>query len=50
MNYIKLQQELIKSANSRDEKGKAFNGFYVKREYETLIGLNQSQVFVIPNE
>lgn len=50
MNYIKLQQELIKAANSRDEKGKAFNGFYVKREYETLIGPNQSQVFVIPNE
>ena len=50
MNYIKLQQDLIKAANSRDEKGKAFNGFYVKREYETIIGPNQSQVFVIPNE
>ena len=50
MNYIKLQQDLIKAANSRDEKHKAFNGFYVKREYETIIGPNQSQVFVIPNE
>ena len=50
MNYIKLQQDLIKAANSRDEKGKAFIGFYVKREYETIIGPNQSQVFVIPNE
>ena len=50
MNYIKLQQDLIKVANSSDEKGKAFNGFYVKREYETIIGPNQSQVFVIPNE
>ena len=50
MNYIKLQQDLIKAANSRDEKGKAFNGFYLKREYETIIGPNQSQVFVIPNE
>ena len=50
MDYIKLQQDLIKAANSRDEKGKAFNGFYVKREFETIIGPNQSQVFVIPNE
>ena len=50
MNYIKLQQDLIKAANSRDEKHKAFNGFYVKREYETIIGPNQSQAFVIPNE
>ena len=50
MNYLKLQQDLIKAANSRDEKHKAFNGFYVKREYETIIGPNQSQVFVIPNE
>ena len=50
MNYIKLQQDLIKAANNRDEKGKEFNGFYVKREYETIIGPNQSQVFVIPNE
>ena len=50
MNYIKLQQDLIKAANNRDEKGKAFNGFYVKREYETIVGPNQSQVFIIPNE
>ena len=50
MNYIKLQQDLIKAANNRDEKGNAFNGFYVKREFETIIGPNQSQVFVIPNE
>ena len=50
MNYIKLQQDLIKAANSRDEKGKAFRGFYVKREFETIIGPNQSQAFVIPNE
>lgn len=50
MNYIKLQQDLIKAANNRDEKGKMFNGFYLKREFETIIGPNQSQVFVIPNE
>ena len=50
MNYIKLQQDLIKAANNRDEKYKEFNGFYVKREYETIIGPNRSQAFVIPNE
>ena len=50
MNTLKLQQDIIKSAFNRDEKGKAFNGFYVKREFETIIGPNQSQVFVIPNE
>ena len=50
MNYIKLQQDIIKAAFNRDEKGKMFNGFYVKREYETIIGPNQSQVFIIPNE
>ena len=50
MNYIKLQQDLIKAANNRDEKGKSFKGFYVKSEYETIIGPNQSQAFVIPNE
>lgn len=50
MNYIKLQQDLIKAANNRDEKGKMFNGFYVKREFETIIGPNHSQAFVIPNE
>ena len=50
MNYIKLQQDLIKAANNRDEKKKAFNGFYLKREFETIIGPNQSQAFIIPNE
>jgi len=50
MNYIKLQQDLIKAAANRDEKGKAFNGFYLKREFETVIGPDHSQAFVIPNE
>lgn len=50
MNYIKLQQDIIKAAFNRDEKQKAFNGFYLKREYETIIGPNQSQAFIIPNE
>jgi hypothetical protein len=50
MNTLKLQQDLIKAANNRDEKKKAFNGFYVKKEFETIIGPNHSQAFVIPNE
>ena len=50
MNTLKLQNDLIKAANNRDEKQKAFNGFYVKREFETIIGPNQSQAFIIPNE
>ena len=50
MNYIKLQQDIIKAAANRDEKGKMFNGFYLKRDYETIIGPNRSQAFVIPNE
>lgn len=50
MNYIKLQQDLIKAANNRDEKDKTFNGFYLKREDETVIGPNHSQAFVIPND
>ena len=50
MNTLKLQNDLIKAANNRDEKYKEFNGFYVKHEYETIIGPNRSQAFVIPNE
>lgn len=50
MNYIKLQQDLVKAAFNRDEKSKAFNGFYLKREFETIIGPNHSQAFIIPNE
>lgn len=50
MNYIKLQQDLVKAAANRDEKGKIFNGFYLKREYETIIGPSQSQAFIIPND
>lgn len=50
MNTLKLQNDLIKAANNRDKKGKAFNGFYLKRGFETIIGPNQSQAFIIPNE
>ena len=50
MNYIKLQQDIIKAAANRDEKSKMFNGFYFKREFETIIGPNRSQAFIIPND
>lgn len=50
MNYIKLQQDIIKVVANRDEKGKMFNGFYLKREFETIIGPNHSQAFIIPND
>lgn len=50
MNYIKLQQDIIKTAFNRDEKDKTFYGFYLKREFETIVGPNHAQAFVIPNE
>lgn len=49
MNYIKLQQDLIKTAANRDEKYKQFLGFYLKKECEFVCGLNRSQAFIIPN-
>lgn len=50
MDYIKLQNELMKSANNRDEKYKQFLGFYLKKECELVCGLNRSQAFIIPND
>jgi len=50
MNTLKLQNDLIKAAFNRDEKGKPFYGFYLKRESEIVIGPDHSQAFVIPNE
>ena len=50
MNYIKLQQDLIKAANSRDEKGKLFNGVFLKRDYDTLVGFNGSAIYTIYND
>lgn len=50
MDYIKLQNDLMKAAFSRDEKYKQFLGFYLKKECEFVCGLNRSQAFVIPND
>ena len=50
MDYIKLQNDLMKSAFNRDEKYKQFLGFYLKKECEFVCGLNRSQAFIIPND
>lgn len=50
MDYIKLQNDLMKAAFNRDEKYKQFLGFYLKKECELVCGLNRSQAFVIPND
>ena len=50
MDYIKLQNDLMKAAFNRDEKYKQFLGFYLKKEYEIVCGLNRSQAFIIPND
>ena len=50
MDYIKLQNDLMKAAFNRDEKYKEFLGFYLKKECEIVCGLNRSQAFVIPND
>ena len=50
MDYIKLQNDLIKAAFNRDEKYKQFLGFYLKKECELVCGLNRSQAFVIPKD
>ena len=50
MNYIKLQQDIIKAAANRDEKGKLFNGIYLNREYDTLVGFNGSAIYCIYND
>ena len=50
MDYIKLQNDLMKAAFNRDEKYKKFLGFYLKKECELVCGLNRSQAFVVPND
>ena len=50
MNYIKLQNDLVKAANNRDKKGKLFNGVYLTREYDTLVGFNGFAIYVIYND
>ena len=47
MNYIKLQQDVIKAAANRDKKGKAFNGVYLTREYDTLVGFSGAAIYCI---
>ena len=50
MNTLKLQNDLIKSANSRDKKAKLFNGIYLTRDYDTLVGFNGSAIYTIYND
>lgn len=50
MNTLKLQNDLIKAANNRDKKGKLFNGIYLTREYDTLVGFNGSAIYTIYND
>lgn len=50
MNTLKLQNDLTKAAFNRDKKGKAFNGVYLTREYDTLVGFNGSAIYTIYND
>lgn len=48
MNYLKLEQDLLKSASNRDVKGKYFDGFFLKREDDVLVSFDRTAVFSIP--
>lgn len=48
MNYLKLEQDLLKSASNRDVKGKTFDGFFLKREDDVLVSFDRIAVFSIP--
>ena len=50
MNTLKLQNDLTKAAFNRDKKGKLFNGVFLKRDYDTLVGFNGSAIYVIYND
>ena len=50
MNTLKLQNDLTKAAFNRDKKGKLFNGVYLNRDYDTLVGFNGSAIYVIYND
>ena len=50
MNTLKLQNDLVKVAFNRDKKGKLFNGVFLKRYYDTLVGFNGSAIYVIYND
>ena len=47
MNTLKLQNDLVKAANNRDKKGKMFNGVFLKRDYDILVGFNGSAIYTI---
>lgn len=48
MNYLKLEQDLLKSASNRDVKGKYFDGFFLKREDDVLVSFDRTAFFSIP--
>ena len=50
MNTLKLQNDLTKAAFNRDNKGKMFNGVFLKRDYDTLVGFNGAAIYVIYND
>lgn len=50
MNTLKLQNDLTKAAFNRDKKGKPFNGVYLTREYDTLVGFNGTAIYCIYND
>ena len=50
MNTLKLQNDLTKAAFNRDKKGKMFNGVFLNREYDTLVGFNGSAIYTIYND
>ena len=50
MNTLKLQNDLVKAAFNREKKAKLFNGMYLTREYDTLVGFNGSAIYVIYND
>lgn len=50
MNTLKLQNDLMKQAFNRDKKSKMFNGVFLKREYNTLVGFNGSAIYTIYND
>ena len=45
MNTLKLQNDLVKAAINRDRKGKSFQGVYLKRDNDTLVGFTGAAVY-----
>lgn len=50
MNILKLQQDLVKAAFNRDKKAKFFNGVFLKRQSDTLVGFDGSAIYSISND